>query len=464
MQRLPENLCLFVDGLDEYQGTLADLLGYLKKLPYTVRGSKILKICLASRPEPVIAWALESQPGLSLHDHNYEGIERYVSAAIGNLQLSSLEESRLLDLTLILASKADGIFLWARFAFIELIRSRAAGQTLGELRHGLGAVPSSMDETYFNICKRIRTQDRRDARLLFQLVCCATHSPTIRQVKEAYAIAIDRFQSSEMENPGGSIEDFRKCIRAKTGGLLEDIPDPKNRGQQYNTVKSIHRSVNSFLGRQEWLAGLNIDGRTLNSPESLWVHVCCKYLEYLFGQLKFSVDDMDDREKKSLFEHARTSLFDYARVMEHEHGESSFQYLKSVPNAVWNKLSCQSRMWDEFYLDYRDSIRLDWNSIRAFQESQPWQIMVEQGLPLTVEEALRTGKYVLCPNKYDVRLVIRQWYNHVIQQWCHHQIEVRPYKRLLSTILDNGALPSTDDIIECLSRGNAVFLELLLHS
>lgn len=461
MQRLPENLCVFVDGLDEYQGTMADLLGDLKKLPYTVRGSKILKICLASRPEPVIALALDSQPGLTIHDHNYEGIERYLSAAIGNLELSSLDESRLLDLSSRIASKADGIFLWARFAFIELIKSRAAGETSYELESRLDELPSDMNGIYVTILKRMRTQDHRDARILFQLVCCpSTDELTTRQIKEAYAIASNKYQNSEKENPGGSIEDFRKFLRAKTGGLIEEVPNVDDRGQQYNTVKTIHRSVNSFLSREGWLADLSVDGQKLTSPESLWVHVCCKYLQHLFGRLRLRMDDME--QETSLFQHAQASLFKYARMMEHRHGESSFQYLKSVSNAVWIKLSIRFPVLYSRENHSDDSVHLDWKSIPTFRESQPWQIMVEQALPLTVEEALRKGEYVLCSNQYDIRLVIRCWQQE--NDFNQYDEEVGPYMRLLSFILDNGARASTDDIIECFSYGNAEFLKLLLRS
>ena len=449
--RLPENLCIFVDGLDEYRGSMAELLGYLKNLPYNVRGTKMLKICLASRPEPVILLALEFQPGLAMHEHNRKGIEEYVSAAIRNMRLSSLSDIRLLKLSSVVAHKADGIFLWARFALDQVIESDAAGETYDELDVRLNELPSDMDEMYVNIFKRMRTQDRRDARLLFQLVCCpSTRQPTIRQIKEAYTIASDSSRNSEMENPGRSIEDFRKCIRAKTGGLLEVVKQEFWPRQQYDTVKTIHRSVNSFLSREGWLADLSINGQTLTSPESLWVLVCCKYLEHRFGQLKLDVDDMNDKEEDSLFEHALNTLFTYARVMEHEHGEPSFQYLESVSNAVWSKLSIRFPVLDERCYTLDDSVYLDWQTIQQYRETQPWQIMVEQALPLTVEEALRTGKYVLCLNGCDLRLVIRCWHENQNQ-------EVGLYKRILSVILDKGILPRSDDIIECLSYGNAVF-------
>lgn len=467
--RLPENLCVFVDGLDEYQGTMAELLGYLKSLLYDVRGTKMLKMCLASRPEPVILLALKFQPGLTMHEHNRKGINRYVSAAIRNVRFSSLTETRLLKVSSVVARKADGMFLWARFALDEIIKSDAAGETPDELEIRLDALPSDMDEMYVNIFKRMRLQDHRDAQILFQLICCySRHEPSIRQIKEAYAMASNRFQNSEMKNPGGSIEDFRKRIRAKTGGLLEETAGSKYPGQRYNTIKTIHRSVNSFLDREGWLTNLSVDGRRLTSPESLWVYVCCKYLEHLFGKQRLPMDDTDDTEdtdnniRRSLFEHAKADLFEYARVMEHDHEESSFQHLETVSNAVWSKFSCQFPLLDERQHYTRESIYVDWETIKQYQETQPWHLMVEQGLHLTVEEALRTEKYVLCPNKCDIQLVLRSWQTE--NNWLSYNKNVGPYKQLLSVIINKGILANADDIIECLSRGKAVFLELFLRS
>ena len=93
LKHLPRNLCMFVDGLDEFQGPVHELLQFLKNLPHKASGEKKIKICLASRPDSVIAMALESQPGVAMHGHNYEGIERYVSHSIKKLSLSPGDES-----------------------------------------------------------------------------------------------------------------------------------------------------------------------------------------------------------------------------------------------------------------------------------------------------------------------------------------------------------------------------------
>lgn len=107
-----DNLCVFVDGLDEYQGKVVELLEFLKTLPQKAQTGTLIKICLASRPEPVIALALKSNPGLSMQDHNARGIRHYVLSAIKNLELDPDDESQLSQLSSLIVEKAEGIFLW----------------------------------------------------------------------------------------------------------------------------------------------------------------------------------------------------------------------------------------------------------------------------------------------------------------------------------------------------------------
>ena len=113
-----------------------------------------------------------------------------------------------------------------------------------------------------------------------------------------------------------------------------------------------------------------------------------------------------DRIAGSLFEYTQGNLFHHARGIEHKRGEPSFQYLRVVSDAAWKKLPV--------YLPMRGPdmgedklIRLDWDHIKAFRQSQPWQVMVEQGLPLAVEEALRAEIYILPTNDNDISVALR---------------------------------------------------------
>jgi hypothetical protein len=67
-------LCLFIDGLDEYEGDSEAVLGLFDRLS---RSSHI-KVCLSSRPWLVFEESLGHHPGLRLQDLTYNDIRTFV--------------------------------------------------------------------------------------------------------------------------------------------------------------------------------------------------------------------------------------------------------------------------------------------------------------------------------------------------------------------------------------------------
>ena len=431
-------------------------------MPHKLQGEKILKICLASRPEPVIVLALESQPGFTMHDYNYVGIDNYASITIKNLQLSSPVESSLLKFTSGIAERADGIFLWARFALTEVVESYAMGEAIDQLVLRLKAFPPSLEELYATILMRIPERDLNDARLLFQLACSKVEQITFRQIKEAEAIVWGRFQDFEIDRPFG-LERFQKRLRARGRGLLEEV---SNSGGDYKLVKTIHRSVDTFLQRKGWLTGLNINGQNFQSPEVLWVYVCCKFLEHLgnrkheksnFGKTLDELVLIPEGSDPSLLPYVSKNLFRHARKMEHQ-GESSYKYLSLISPSFGTMF----RDYDLNQIGPHSIIYVNIDILNRAHKSQLWQMAVAQGLTLAVEEAIRLGKYHPVPNGYDIWLALQCWIDD-----CRETEEFMPpclgnCERLILVLIEAGASPGTADIIQCFHSGNRSILELLL--
>lgn len=457
LRKLPVNFCLFIDGLDEYQGNMIVLLELLKTLPHKIQGEKILKICLASRPEPVIALALESQPGFTMHDHNLVGIERYMSTVVKNLEFSLPAESVLLEFSSEIAQRSDGIFLWARFAFAELVESYATGEAIDQTKLRLEALPPSLEDLYDTILMRIPERDLNDARLLFQLVCSKMQQLTLRQIKEAEAIAWGRFQDFEIDRLCG-LEQFQKRLKAKGRGLLEEVSSSAQQSGDRNLVKTIHRSVDTFLQRKGWLTGLNINGQSFQSPEALWVYVCCKFLEHLVNRQRRRFNLYDELItipkdlEPSLLPYVVNNLFHHAREMEHHRGESSYKYLSLILPS--KGIGFRDNHLNQFRLGPHSITYIDIDALNRFQRSQLWQNAVEQGLTLAVEEIIELGKYRPIPNGYDIWLALQCW----ILEYYLRRKSMRPdfkhYERLISILIEAGASPGTADIIQCFHSGS----------
>jgi hypothetical protein len=114
--------CLFIDGLDEYDGEPLDIIKLF------IRTSKLpnVKICLSSRPLYDFVIMFRSGPTLRLQDLTFNDIKQYVDDELGandqmqELQRRNPEEAPKLVLEII--DKADGVFLWVKLVVLSLLR------------------------------------------------------------------------------------------------------------------------------------------------------------------------------------------------------------------------------------------------------------------------------------------------------------------------------------------------------
>ena len=107
-------ICLFIDGLDEFEGEHDELATLLKDA--TVECEQDLKICTSSRPWIVFEEAFDGLASLRLQDLTHRDIEIYIEDRIHahpRIQRLRIEEpSTVTALTQAIAKKADGVFLW----------------------------------------------------------------------------------------------------------------------------------------------------------------------------------------------------------------------------------------------------------------------------------------------------------------------------------------------------------------
>ena len=381
LQQTSTNLCTLVDGLDEYRALdhpgddLSTLISFLHELPSKSNVGALLKICLASRPEPIASLTLEDLPGFRMQDHNKKGIENYVFDTVQKMRMSTSDRHRLSQLSLPIAEKAEGVFLWARFAFSEIVDSIAEGDDVDETQKRLNGLPSAMIDLYDNIFQRMKETDRNEAKVMFQLICSAIDTQetdgsrrlTLRQLKEAEGVARGVINHRELEDPGDTIADFGRRLRSKCRGLLEEVPSRRSYKPvdwdpiqglrlpgddsiygdsdfgEYCAVKLIHRSAKEFLESRRWLQSLEIGTFRFTSPDALWLHVCCKCLQMMPEEaILANISSTQHNEysmvprifRNSLSEYVMECLFYHARNVERKYSESSFESLNLVPSSL----------------------------------------------------------------------------------------------------------------------------------
>ena len=110
-------ICILLDGLDEYQDSKWDLVRFLREA-----ASCEVRLCVASRPDTVFENALKDVPTIRMQDWNTPAIAEMVDLTIQSSIANSgfYSDDEVLKLAKQISEKAQGVFLWARFAILEL--------------------------------------------------------------------------------------------------------------------------------------------------------------------------------------------------------------------------------------------------------------------------------------------------------------------------------------------------------
>jgi hypothetical protein len=139
-------ICLFIDGLDEYQGDEMMLVAELRQLLV----SPYIKICASSRPRNLFEEAFgyeDYQWKLALHlltqDDMVQLARTRLHADDAFRELVSRED-REQDFVTAITDKSQGVFLWTVFVIGEMIREAHQAGTIDELKDRLDALPTEL--------------------------------------------------------------------------------------------------------------------------------------------------------------------------------------------------------------------------------------------------------------------------------------------------------------------------------
>lgn len=159
--------CLFIDGLDEYDGDHAEIA----KLIHNVAASKNVKICLSSRPLIVFEDAFRSSSKLCLQDLTFQDIRKYAKARLEQneifLQLTMEEAPKLIDE---IVTKADGVFLWVTLAVKSLLTGLRNRDGLSFLQTRLRFLPKKLSDMYEHMLSQIDAEYKCKASEYFQIL------------------------------------------------------------------------------------------------------------------------------------------------------------------------------------------------------------------------------------------------------------------------------------------------------
>ncbi|RFU24233.1 hypothetical protein B7463_g12099, partial [Scytalidium lignicola] len=146
------NICLFIDGLDEFDGDHRGIINFFKSIGEGPRSTRI-KMCLSSRPWEVFERAFQySIPSLRLQDLTYEDIRTYTKDRLSeNVHVRRLFKKNAEVFTNFVEEtvrRANGAFLWVRLAVDRILHGFRPGHGIKDLRTVLQALPSELDDLF----------------------------------------------------------------------------------------------------------------------------------------------------------------------------------------------------------------------------------------------------------------------------------------------------------------------------
>ncbi|RSL91717.1 hypothetical protein CEP52_014152 [Fusarium oligoseptatum] len=285
-KEVEQPVCIFIDGLDEYNGDDGDH-GLMDRIQTLIKYDKV-KLCVASRPEPRLLNRLNKAPCLKLQDLTGPDMRAHIQTTfnqrVPNTKLSVEQLDALADRLL---KKAEGVFLWVHLAIQSVVRGIENEDSYDELVPRLMQLPNALEDLYADMWKRLNQDEplyRESAATYFQLIigsdreeyfipelvdtqdvqffgprltslyiACATQ-PTLQETIllmsvdtnfEGQPRELCRKAESEIRTRCAGLVEIRTPKSLIKGGCLPDEENPI--WELLNSVQFIHRTAHDFL-------------------------------------------------------------------------------------------------------------------------------------------------------------------------------------------------------------------------
>ena len=271
-------ICLFVDGMDEYEGDHLELCEFLAE----IATSPHVKLVLSSRPWNIFKVYFDES--IRTQDLTRQDIEIYVTDKLVNnpvmTRLGKDSRSNAEKIVQRIADRAEGVFLWVVLVVRSLLNGLCEGDGLHELEQRLEVLPGELGELYRHMLQNLDPIYQREAAKMFLVVLrgrmLADGGVSLLQLSYACDETVDAairaprdvLSADELESLH---QHMTKRVTSRCRGLLEvyqayEFPGDDScfsTGESFGLDKYVgflHRTVIEFLesdqGRSEIANGL----------------------------------------------------------------------------------------------------------------------------------------------------------------------------------------------------------------
>jgi len=381
-QVTPLELCLFIDGLDEYDGEY-EMIAELMK---SAANSNSVKVCASSRPLLVFEDAFRTSPTLRLQDLTFDDISNYVRDRLDNdarfRRLAQEDPQTVFKLVEEIVTKADGGFLWVRLVVKSLLDGLSNRDSISDLQRRLRLLPPDLEGLYTHMLDLIDGFYVVKASEMFQIVRAAReqgeNARNVGVEPEPLSCLALSFADEEDPNfsinaPLGEISQKKtpdRCqlmadrLKCRCAGLLETQgfdniysgPSLASNATSEAKIQYLHRTVKDYLDQtQVWTRIISHTEGTDFSPH-------CSLLRSCLMQLK-TLPSLQYGEKLWLI---ATAALEYAHSADDNTGKANVALLEEIDRVMTFHLRKGWRDEKHHWASYRTPMQqydrtLNWN-------------------------------------------------------------------------------------------------------
>lgn len=165
-------LCLFIDGLDEFQGDESVIIALVRDI---VGLSPNIKACISSRPWTAFEQAFDSVPHMLLQDLTRTDMSEFILSRMKEnectLRMIRHDPAGFQEVRSEMLQRAEGVFLWTSLVLRALLAVVVEGSTMQDVSAYLTRLPSDLEDLFAHLLFNNRTPDvlRRQSHA-FQIV------------------------------------------------------------------------------------------------------------------------------------------------------------------------------------------------------------------------------------------------------------------------------------------------------
>lgn len=347
-------ICLFVDGIDEYEGDRAELAEMLNSIPY----GSCVKSLISSRPIPACVEIFSDCPSLKLQALTHDDIKLYVHSRISEhprfKQFVAMDGPQATQLVEDIVEKASGVFLWVIIVVRRLLDGLRNFDRLSDLKSRLDGLPRDLEELYNHMLSKLDPLYQQQASKILQLVF---RSITLASEGSLKTMLLAHADDDDPQNAIfhsisvlTSEQRYQKClamegrIRSRCCGLVEiqqDLTWASEETMIESRVVFLHRTVVEFLLTPNIWNGLLALTADLGFDTNVTLLGAC-LLEVKTNEPGKAVDVSGNPIWRSM-----RACLQYARLAETTSGRSQTAYLDELDRVMSYHWSTIERWYDE---------------------------------------------------------------------------------------------------------------------